>query len=93
MLKSQSTDKTTPVRLVVNSENALAVAKKLKTDIDWRPASLCAEAAQIIRDLVAENQQLRSDLNQLKDWNDVLSAGYDAQKAELESVKKTLNRL
>jgi len=50
-----------------SAEAVEAIAKRLKRDIDWRPGSLCEQAATALRALVAERDAALAEAARLRE--------------------------
>jgi hypothetical protein len=57
-----------------SAEAVEAIAKRLKRDIDWRPGSLCEQAAATLRALLAERDAAHAEVARLREALEKIAA-------------------
>jgi hypothetical protein len=60
-----------------SAEAVEAIAKRLKRDIDWRPGSLCEQAAATLRALLAERDAALAEAARLREALEGMLAAFE----------------
>lgn len=76
-----------------SAEAVERLAKRLKRDIDWRPESLCAEAAATLRALVGERSDARNGAVAASECAGRMMEERDAAQAEAARLREALEMI